>query len=82
MSQCDILLAALLRGERLTKLDAFRMGAGLSINSRVADLRRQGYVIECEVEERDGRRVYAYRLIDQASPISPTVVDTLPGWSA
>lgn len=62
MSQCDILLAALLRGERLTKLDAFRLGAGLSLNSRVADLRRQGWAIDCDVAMRDGRRVYVYTL--------------------
>lgn len=63
MSQSDLILAALLRGERLTKLDAFRMGAGLSINSRIADLRRQGYVIECDVEMRNGRRVWVYRMV-------------------
>lgn len=65
MSQSDILLAALQRGEALSKLDAYRMGAGLSINSRVADLRRQGWDIACAVETRDGRRVWVYRLLAQ-----------------
>jgi hypothetical protein len=63
MNQSDLILAALLRGERLSKLDAFRMGAGLSINSRIADLRKLGYVIDCAVETRDGRKVWVYRMV-------------------
>jgi hypothetical protein len=62
-SQADLILAALQRGEALSKLDAYRMGAGLSINSRVADLRRDGWNIACAVEMRDGRRVWVYRLL-------------------
>ncbi len=62
MSQSDLILAALLRGERLSKLDAFRMGAGLSINSRIADLRKQGWVIPCVVEMRNGKRVWVYHM--------------------
>ena len=62
MSQSTIILEALKRGEALTKLDAMRMGAGLSINSRVADLRAQGYDISCTCESRDGKKVWVYRL--------------------
>lgn len=63
MAQGDLILAALLSGRALTKLDAFKMGAGLSINSRIADLRKQGYDIRCEVVTREGRRVWEYRLV-------------------
>lgn len=66
MSQADTILEALLRGDRLTKLDAFKLGAGLSLNSRVADLRRQGYVIRCECERRGGRNVWVYWLDPKA----------------
>ena len=62
MSQTDILLEALRRGP-VTKLDLFKLGGGLSANSRVADLRRQGYVIDCAVAMRNGRRVWVYTLV-------------------
>jgi hypothetical protein len=62
MSQSDIVLEALKRGP-LTKLDAFRLGAGLSLNSRIADLRLQGWNIACAVETREGRKVWVYRLL-------------------
>ena len=75
MSQSDLILAALLRGERLSKLDAYRMGAGLSINSRIADLRKLGWVIPCEVEMRNGRKTWVYRLV---GPVQPSLfVDAL-----
>lgn len=61
MSQADVILDALRRGP-LSKLDAFRLGAGLSLNSRVADLRARGFVIDCDVAMRDGRRVWIYTL--------------------
>jgi hypothetical protein len=61
MSQNDIVLEALKRGP-LTKLDAFRLGAGLSLNSRVAELRARGYDIHCRRIVRDGRPVWEYRL--------------------
>jgi len=62
MSQTDLILEALQRGEALTKLDAFRLGAGLSLNSRVAELRKQGYRIACTTEKRNGKTVWGYRL--------------------
>lgn len=61
MSQSDILLEALKRGP-VTKLDLFRLGGGLSANSRVADLRRHGWAIDCDVAMREGRRVWIYTL--------------------
>jgi Helix-turn-helix domain len=62
-SQTEIILAALQRGEAISKLDAFRMGAGLSINSRISDIRKLGYLVECAVETREGRKVWVYRLL-------------------
>lgn len=61
MNQADIVLAALKRGP-LTKLEAFKLGAGLSLNSRVADLRAQGWDIACEVKMVNGRRSWVYTL--------------------
>ena len=78
MSQSDLILAALQRGP-LTKLDAFRLGAGLSLNSRIADLRRQGYDIRCEVKRREGRSVWVYTLLGQLE-IAERTVDQIPGW--
>jgi len=60
-----MILDALLRGESVTKLDAFRMGAGLSVNSRIAELRKRGYEIDCSVERRNGRNVWVYSLRGQ-----------------
>jgi hypothetical protein len=61
MSQVDIVLEALKRGP-LTKLQAYKLGAGLSLNSRVAELRAQGWVIDCRRIVRGGRPVWEYRL--------------------
>lgn len=66
VSQSDTILAALLAGRALSKLEAFKMGAGMSINSRVAELRKQGYDIRCEVMRVNGRNVWTYRLVGQA----------------
>jgi len=49
---------------------------GLTVHSRVADLRAQGYVISCAVEgkTRKGRDRWVYRLVSEpldAGPVEP-----------
>lgn len=64
MSQNDVILEALKRGP-LTKLEAFKLGGGLSLNSRIADLRREGWDIRCERVVRGGKPAWEYRLLGQ-----------------
>ena len=62
MTQCESILAWLEAGNSLTKAQAFSMGWGLSLNSRVAELREQGHDIVCDTEKINGKTVYFYRL--------------------
>lgn len=63
MSQNDILLAALLRGERLTTLDIFKLCGSLAGHSRINDLRDRGYNISCRRVMRNGRSVWEYEYV-------------------
>jgi hypothetical protein len=61
-------------------------GVGLTVHSRVADLRRQGWEITCGIEgkTRNGRERYVYRLQGRAAglvvepPRSPSVEQEQP----
>ena len=64
MSQVETILSALRRGP-LTKADIYYLGAGMSANSRIAELRARGFDIRCERELINGRAVYRYRLVGQ-----------------
>lgn len=67
MSQADSILAALQRGEVLTTLDIFKLCGSMAGHSRIAELRRQGWNIECTEVARSGRRRWEYRLRAQLS---------------
>lgn len=41
----------------------FRYGHGCTVNSRAADLRKQGYDVQCHVETVNGRKRSSYRLV-------------------
>ena len=62
MTQCESILAWLEAGNSLTKAQAFSMGWGLSLNSRVAELRERGHDIVCHTHKVGGKPVYFYRL--------------------
>ncbi len=40
-----------------------RSGHGMTVHSRVADLRKQGYTVECRIETHAGRKVSFYRIV-------------------
>ena len=61
-SQCFQILSYLKSGKTLTKLEAAQKGWGLSLNSRVAELREAGWEIHCRTVKKNGRTVYEYSL--------------------
>jgi hypothetical protein len=61
-SQCDMILGALRRGERLTPLDALRRFGCLRLAARVDDLRSAGHRISTEMVTAGGKRYAVYRL--------------------
>ncbi|MDE2020781.1 MAG: hypothetical protein KGJ13_10630 [Patescibacteria group bacterium] len=63
MSQSDAILDALLRGERLTPLDALTKFHCLRLSGRIFDLKAKGYKIEAKiVETPSGKKVAEYFL--------------------
>lgn len=45
-------------------------GCGLTVHSRAADLRKQGYVVDCHVRsERGQRKASFYRLVAASSAV-------------
>lgn len=66
MSQADSILSALKSGRVLTTLDIFKLCGSMAGHSRINDLRRQGYDIECRLKMRGSRKVWEYRLLGQA----------------
>jgi hypothetical protein len=61
-TQCETLLAALKRGERLTVLSALTDYGVYALSQRVGELKRQGWQIESEmIELPNGKRVCQYR---------------------
>lgn len=63
MTQCQLLLAALKRGERLTTLDALNLYGVMALSQRMTDLRADGVPVESEtVTLPSGKRVARYFL--------------------
>jgi hypothetical protein len=63
VTQCEAILAHLVRGETLTPLIAAQLYGTLALHSRVAELRERGNIIHCElVTLPNGKRVGSYRL--------------------
>lgn len=62
-TQCDVLLAALQRGERLTVAVALSQYGVYALSQRMGDLRKLGWhVLDRWVETSSGARVKEYRL--------------------
>ena len=62
MTQCEILLAALKRGEKLTVLTALTDYGVYALSQRCTDLRRQGWNVVSEmITLPNGKRVAQYR---------------------
>ena len=59
------ILAALKRGERITALDALMRFECLRLAGRVHELRADGYAIETEIIDVNGKRIARYRLARQ-----------------
>ena len=80
MTDSEYVLAQLEQGPRDTTellVGSIReRGVGLTVHSRVADLRAQGYQITCQIEgkTRKGRERYVYRLQD-AGRVEPPAVE-------
>jgi hypothetical protein len=63
MSQNDAILDALLRGEKLTPLDALKQHGCFRLGARIWDLRKQGYRIERElIDVGNGKHVAQYSM--------------------
>ena len=62
MSQCDLLMEALQRGETLTPLSALIQIHSLRLAARVKDLESQGVPIIHEWQQVGKKRVMGYRL--------------------
>ena len=61
MTQCETLLQALKRGERLTVLSALTDYGVYALSQRVGELKRQGWQIESEmISLPSGKRVAQY----------------------
>ncbi len=81
MTDSEYVLAQLEQGPRDTieilVASIRERGVGLTVHSRVADLRRDGYDIRCSVEgkTRKGRLRYEYRLVDAGFVEPPARVE-------
>ena len=63
MSQISEIYCYLRDGNTLTKSECYAKGWGLSINSRIAEIReRTGAQIDCWTEKRNGKTIYVYGL--------------------
>lgn len=62
-SQCEMILKALKRGEKLTPLDMLKRFDCLRSSGRIHDLRNQGYDIDTKIiKTPTGKRVAQYSL--------------------
>lgn len=74
MTDCDFLLDVLSDGQPHSLNDVLRRsfterGCGLTVHSRVADLRKRGHVIHCERDPKARRGdAYLYTLTSLSSP--------------
>lgn len=62
MSQTEAILAHLKTGRSLTPIDALNLFGCFRLGARIHDLRKQGFDIETEEEEKDGKRFARYWL--------------------
>lgn len=64
MSQSDILLEAMRRGEVITPAKAFQLCGSYACHSRMAELRERGHNIRCIVKRSEnGRKFGEYSLV-------------------
>ncbi len=63
ISQCSAILAHLEAGNSLTPLEAFERFGTLALHSRAAELRSQGYPVECELVKVGDKTVGRYSLL-------------------
>lgn len=60
-TQCETLLEALKRGERLTVLDALNRFGVMALSQRIGSLKREGHPIESQmIRVPSGKRVACY----------------------
>ena len=65
MTQIALLLDHLQTGQTLTPLEAFQLCGTLACHSQMAELRKQGYDIHCEmIKTNSGKRVGRYSLLE------------------
>ena len=68
MTQIAAILDHLQRGNSLTPLEAYQLCGTLACHSQMAELRKQGYDIQCEmVKTPGGKRVGRYHLIERVA---------------
>lgn len=82
-SQCEKILAVLADGDAHLVSEIHERAGYSRLNSRVSELRKRGYVIECfHVPGENGSRGYGYRLCPEgpsAPPLATAGSDTEPG---
>lgn len=63
MSQNDAILDALLRGEKITPLDALRKYGCFRLGARIWDIRHSGYTVDRKlIDVGDGKHVAEYSM--------------------
>ena len=65
MTQRNMVLTALEKGQKLTPLQALDRGMGLRLGAHIHALRKRGYDIRTNLVERNGARVAQYYLAQQ-----------------
>ena len=65
MTQSNVILEVLQRGETITPAQAYELCGTLALHSRIAELRGQFYDIHCElVRTSTGKHVGQYSLVE------------------
>lgn len=62
MSQAAAILSVLKDGRTITPLEAYERFGCLALHSRIAELRRVGHRIACQIVTANGKRWGQYRL--------------------
>lgn len=62
MTQTDSILIHLKSGKSITPLEALELWGCFRLGARVNDLRREGYEIETEIIEQNGKRFARYSM--------------------
>jgi len=65
MTQNKLILNHLKKGKTITPLQAFspKFGNCMALNSRISDLRHEGYKIETEFVTKNGKTFAKYKMI-------------------